>query len=236
MLILGIDSATKVLGVALYDGENVLAESSLNIGKTHSQNLLPALDNMMKIAGFSFKDLDLIGVTVGPGSFTGLRIGIATAKGLAHSLGIPMVPVKTLDALAFNQIGTKDFICPILDARKNEVYCCIYNKFGERLMDYAPLSIVELEVTLKSLIGDISLCGDASEIFYPELREAIGAKLHLAPATGRHFMASAVAILADEVNKRGGAMPPAEIEAYYIRMSEAEKTLKEKEARAGQEQ
>ena len=126
MRVLGIDSATLVAGMAVVDGERVIVEGFLQTRKTHSERLLPLIDFWLREAELSLSDLDGIAVTLGPGSFTGLRIGLATAKGLALGAGKPLLGIPTLDALALNLTGVPGFICPILDARKSEVYTAVY--------------------------------------------------------------------------------------------------------------
>ncbi len=124
--VLGIDSATLVAGMAVVEGERVIVEGFLQTRKTHSERLLPLIDFWLREAELSLSDLDGVAVTLGPGSFTGLRIGLATAKGLALGAGKPLVGIPTLDALALNLTGVPGFICPILDARKSEVYTAVY--------------------------------------------------------------------------------------------------------------
>lgn len=126
MRVLGIDSATLVAGMAITDELRVIVEGFLQTRKTHSERLLPLIDIWLREAEISLNEIDGIAVTIGPGSFTGLRIGMATAKGLAQATGKAIIGVPTLDALALNLAGASGFICPILDARKAEVYTAIY--------------------------------------------------------------------------------------------------------------
>lgn len=132
MRILGIDSATLVAGIAIIDVEKVLVEGFLQTRKTHSEKLLPLINYWLKEAEISLDELDGIAVTIGPGSFTGLRIGIATAKGIAMATGKPIIGIPTLDAIALNMSGYNGLICPILNARKSEVYTCLYISTGSR--------------------------------------------------------------------------------------------------------
>lgn len=130
MRVLGIDSATLVAGVAVIEEERVVVEGFLQTRKTHSERLLPLIALWLQEAELSLKDIDGIAVTSGPGSFTGLRIGVATAKGLAQAAGKPLLGVPTLDALALNLAGSSGIICPILNARKGEVYTALYASFS----------------------------------------------------------------------------------------------------------
>ncbi|MGB9825310.1 MAG: tRNA (adenosine(37)-N6)-threonylcarbamoyltransferase complex dimerization subunit type 1 TsaB, partial [Desulfofundulus sp.] len=126
MLVLGIEAATPVAAVAVVDGERLLAERMVNNRRTHSVNLLPMIKAVLEDAGVGREDLGGIAVSSGPGSFTGLRIGMATAKTLAQVWGLPVVGVGTLDALAHPLTGQGGLICPILNARKDEVYAAVY--------------------------------------------------------------------------------------------------------------
>ena len=134
MRILALESATLAGGAALLDGDVVVGESRTNIALTHSERLMVAVDRLLGDAGWTVKDLEGLAVSVGPGSFTGLRVGIATAKGLAVTLGLPVAPVPTLDALAAILPFADAPVCPLLDARKGEVYCCLYRWRGDRMV------------------------------------------------------------------------------------------------------
>ncbi|KKL06136.1 hypothetical protein LCGC14_2599040 [marine sediment metagenome] len=167
MRILGIETSTMTGSVALMDEVRLIAEYTLNLPRrskerrvgvsaslrkeTHTSRLMSAIDKMLKDASLTIKDLNGIAVSLGPGSFTGLRIGIATAKGLAQGLNIPVVGIPTLDGLAFNLSCCQDLICPILDARKGEVYCALY-KNGKRLTKYIACKPGSLLKELKSRI------------------------------------------------------------------------------------
>ena len=120
MKVLGIDTSSNVASAAVIDDDNIIAEYTLNLKKTHSQLLMPMIDSMLKSCECDIKDIDLFAVSVGPGSFTGLRIGIATAKGLAHACGKKIVPVGTLAALAYNLPYAEHIIVPIMDARRSQ--------------------------------------------------------------------------------------------------------------------
>ncbi|MGI9953486.1 tRNA (adenosine(37)-N6)-threonylcarbamoyltransferase complex dimerization subunit type 1 TsaB [Moorellaceae bacterium AZ2] len=126
MLVLGIETSTSVVSVALVDAQKLLAEVYLDSKQHHSRRLLPVISSLLKEAGIKIKDLAGIAVALGPGSFTGLRIGLATAKGLAHAGGKPLVGIPTLDALALNAAGVGGLICPVLVARRQEVYAAVY--------------------------------------------------------------------------------------------------------------
>ena len=150
MLIIGIESSALVASVALMEDDRLVAEYTMNNKKTHSQTLLPMLDEIVRAAEADLKDVDAIAISRGPGSFTGLRIGSATAKGLGLALDKPLVEVPTLDAMAYNLYGVCDgVICPIMDARRQEVYSGIYEFVPEQAEADGPK-----ELRLEALAGE----------------------------------------------------------------------------------
>jgi len=223
MRVLSIDSATAVMGVAVAGEDSLLAAASLNVGKTHSQRLLPLLADLLCHAELTLAEMDAIAVTVGPGSFTGVRIGVATAKGLAHALNKPLVPVITLDALAYNTRNLGDWLCPVLDARKDEFYTALYDHSGTAVFAPAAMSLKELETLLRSHDGSVVLSGDGFRPVYDALLPLLGSRVQLAPPEARLFLAPAAARLGILKLKSGETVSPAEIEAYYLRKSEAER-------------
>ena len=198
MRILSIDAATKALGVAVVEADKVLATAELNIGKTHSERLLPLLRQLLQTADIAPQTLDYLAVTVGPGSFTGLRIGISTAKALAYAWDKPLIPVLTLDALSLNVQGFDKIACPILDARKNEVYYGIYAEDGSRLED---LGAMAPELLVKHLADaypnrQIVLLGDGADQYYPLFNQVLAENVELMPAQRRYFLADSAALWA----------------------------------------
>ena len=143
MKILGIDTSTPIGSVALIDGENIVAEHTLNIVQAHSSRLMPAIDNVLKWGNITPDALDGCAVGIGPGSFTGIRIGVATAKSLCYAVDKPIVGVSTLEAIAYNLRWTDGIVCPILDARRSEIYGCTFHGGVEwqRITDDFCLSI-----------------------------------------------------------------------------------------------
>ena len=149
--ILALDSTADVSSVAVCEGEKLLSEITINTGNTHSQTLLPSVEMALKLAELSVDDVDLFTCSVGPGSFTGVRIGVATVKGLAFGKDKPCVPVSTLDALAYNLRGYNGIICPVMNARRMQVYNALFrceNGILTRLCDDRAISIAELEAEL----------------------------------------------------------------------------------------
>ena len=148
MKILGIDASGMVASVAIVEDDIVVGEYSTNFKKTHAQTLLPMLEELKKMIALDLDTIDAIAVAAGPGSFTGLRIGSATAKGLGLALGKPLIHVPTVDALAYNVYGCGDLICPIMDARRKQVYTGLYS-FSHEVKDGTPVSYTHLTLPTK---------------------------------------------------------------------------------------
>ena len=221
MRILSIDTATKVMGVALADEEKLIGEACLDVGKTHSQRLLPLLAALLENAEIEPHSLDAIAVTCGPGSFTGLRIGIATAKALAKAWQKPVAPICTLDALAYNARGTAELLCPVLDARKSQLYSALYDATGQRLEEPCAISTAELAQKLREKSGKVVFLGDGAAAF-PVFQEALGERALLFPKARRLFMAASAAELGLKLAQNGQMLAPEQIKAFYLRASEAE--------------
>lgn len=223
MRLLAIDAATKGLGIAIAETDKLLAVASLDIGKTHSQRLLPLIDDLMREGGFSPRDLDGIAVTVGPGSFTGLRIGISTAKALAYAWQKQVVEVKTLDALAYNEVGRGALICPVLDARRNEVYYGVYDETARPLEPIGAMAPEALAEYLKKTYPEKRLLflGDAAVLYQDMFRCQLGEWAEIAPPARRVFMADSAAFYA--LAHWEERKDPTGIRAFYLRPSAAEK-------------
>ncbi len=229
MRILGIETSTMTGSVALMDEERLIAEYTLNLKETHTSRLMPAIDKVLKDASLTIQDLDGIAVSLGPGSFTGLRIGIATAKGLAQGLNIPVVGIPTLDGLAFNLSHCKDLICPILDARKGEVYCALY-KNGKRLTKYMACEPGELLKKIKSKVhppnwqrqlggpkSKVVFLGDGIEVYGDLVKKKLGRKAVFAPKARRLPNASSIAELGLKKLKRGKKSELSTLKPIYVR-------------------
>lgn len=220
MLTLGIDTSTKVCSVAVCDGEKILGSLDINVGLTHSEGLVPQLDTLLKLARVSRNDLELVAVSRGPGSFTGLRIGMATAEALAYSLDIPLRAVDTLKAIAYNLPVAGVLLAPVLDAQKGNLYLGQYQWDQGRLEEAAPVSIVPaktLVAELEQKSWPVILMGECRRVPKPE-----GLLVTLAPESARMPRGSAVAILAAEEYEEGEIHDYFGMEPYYIRRSEAE--------------
>lgn len=231
MKILGIDSSGLVASVAVVEDDNLLAEYTVNYKKTHSQTLLPMLDEIVKMTELQLDTIDAIAVAAGPGSFTGLRIGSATAKGLGLALKKPLVPVPTVDALAYNLWGTENVVCPLMDARRNQVYTGIYEfengslKVVERQM---AVGIDEIARKLNGFGRKTVFLGDGVPVYRQFLEEALDVPYDFAPAHMNKQRAGAVAALGLIYALEGNIQSAGEHQPDYLRLSQAERERAEK--------
>ena len=226
MKLLAVESATLSGGAAILDGDRVLGEITLNIAITHSERLLAAVDRLLADCGLAPADLEGLAVSVGPGSFTGLRVGLATVKGLAMALDLPIAPVPTLDALAARLPFADAPVCPILDARKNEVYLSLYRWRGDRMYrewDYLALSpeLAAAELAVAVLTAPVILLGDGIEACRPWLGGQ-GDGIRVAPVAQRLPAAATVAELGHALLVAGGGVGAEALVPLYLRPSEAE--------------
>lgn len=225
MKILGIDTATQVAGIGIVDETGVLAESWLNTGKTHSQRLLPLMDSLLKNSEITWGEIYGLAVTVGPGSFTGLRIGLATVQGLTQVLHKPVVGIVSLDALVQNLAGVPGLLCPILDARKNEVYTALYRSEENRMIQLSPYRAVNPEVLMKELLSSeerVTFLGDAVPVFRNLISDSLKERASFAPLTRNLLRAGEVAGLGLKRFHQGQEINSFEIKPFYLRPSEAE--------------
>lgn len=231
MKILALDSSGLVASVAVVEDDTLLAEYTVNYKKTHSQTLLPMLDEAVKMIELDLKSIDAIAVTGGPGSFTGLRIGSATAKGLGLALGKPIVAVPTVDALAFNLCGCTRNICPMMDARRNQVYTGIYRFLDGRLEirhPQEPMAVKAIAEELNAMGEAVVFLGDGVPVYREMLKELIKVPYSFAPAHLNRQRASAVAVLAMQYAREGKIETAAEHRPEYLRMSQAERERMER--------
>ncbi|NLL18242.1 MAG: tRNA (adenosine(37)-N6)-threonylcarbamoyltransferase complex dimerization subunit type 1 TsaB [Clostridia bacterium] len=232
MQVLAIESATNVAGLALVAEETVIAEATLNTGKTHSQRLMPMLARLLDEAELQLEELDGIVVSGGPGSFTGLRIGMATAKGLAYAVQKPLVTVSTLDSLALNCTGRTELICPILNARRNEVYSAVYRVSSEgelqMVMPYRALPPKELIAFLRQREEQVVFLGDGVPVFGDLLFNELKDRCELASPLDSLPRAAALGWLGIRKLKKGEIADLATAKPFYIRPSEAEVTWQQK--------
>jgi tRNA threonylcarbamoyladenosine biosynthesis protein TsaB len=232
MKILAIDSSGLVASVALVTEEKLLAEYTVNNKKTHSQTLLPMLDEIVKILDLDLAELDAIAVAGGPGSFTGLRIGSSTAKGLGLALDKPIISIPTVDALAYNLYGTDCLICPIMDAKRNQVYTGIYEFYEEEFRVVVPqmaAGITEIAAELNQRGRKVIFLGDGVEVQRDKLKEILTVPYAFAPVHLSKQRAGAVGALGVIYYGKGLTESADAHEPVYLRLSQAERELKERE-------
>lgn len=234
MKILAVDSSGMVASIAIVEDDVVIAEYNVNYGKTHSQTLLPMIDEVSKMIELDMSTIDAIAVAAGPGSFTGLRIGASTVKGLAEASGKPIIAVPTVDALAYNLYGTEGLVVPIMDARRNQTYTGIYefNKFKNIynlnvLMEQKAIGIDELIGTLNEAGRDVVFLGDGVPVFYDILEQKLKVSHSYAPSFQNRQRAAALATLAMEYMAEGKCVSAADFAPEYLRMSQAEREAAE---------
>ncbi len=225
MIILSIDSSTPVAGIAVSDGMQLLGEITLNTKNTHSEKLMPLVQQLLEELNLTVKDLDAIAVTQGPGSFTGLRIGMATAKGLAQGANKKLIAVPTLDCLAENLVHYPGIVCPIMNAQKKQVYTAIYRSGKDsmdRLSDHQAIAVEQLAHQLLELQEDVWFVGDGVAAFADVFQELLGDRCHFADGHQILPRAGALAMLAAKRAAQGQFDDLFGAELIYIRKSEAE--------------
>ena len=233
MKILAIESSGLVASCAIVTEETMLAEYTVNFKKTHSQTLLPMVEEIVSMVGMELKEIDAIAVSSGPGSFTGLRIGSATAKGLGLALGKPIIPVPTTQGIAANLYGAEGILCPLMDARRNQVYTGLYryNKDGFVIVEDQMAVLVEKIIEKVNALGEpVTYLGDGVEAFAEILEEKTTVPYSFAPLHVSKQRAGALAARALELFQNGVVQTAAEHEPDYLRLSQAERELKEKQA------
>ena len=233
MKILALDSSGLVASVAVVEEDQLLAEYTVNYKKTHSQTLLPMLDEIAKMIELDLETIDAIAVAAGPGSFTGLRIGSATAKGLGLALKKPLIPVPTVDALAYNLYDTTGVICPMMDARRKQVYTGIYRFEDHELVTVSAQKAIAVEELIQELnaLGEaVTFLGDGVTVYQEMLKENMQVPYSFAPAHLNKQRAGAVGALAEKYYREGKTVTAAEHQPEYLRISQAERERAEREA------
>lgn len=224
MLILGLDSSAVAGSCALCDisegNKTVIASSFVNTKLTHSQTLLPMVEDMLKSSGVELKDIDLLAVNSGPGSFTGIRIGVAAVKGIAFALGKPCIGVSTLHSLAYNIVGFDCIACAVMDARCNQFYNSLFEVVGEKISRLTPDRAISAEDLAEELnhYSDrkIILVGDGAELAYKSINSE---NITLAPLTLRLQSAENVCVAASEYE----SVSARELLPAYLRLPQAER-------------
>lgn len=230
--IMAIDTSAKAVSCALVRNGQVLGSFYSNTGLTHSQTLLPMVEHLLDVASISMCDVDAIAVNAGPGSFTGVRIGVSAVKGLAFTANLPCVPVSTLESMAENvPLGSNTVVCGVMDARCQQVYTALFAGDEEgrpiRLTEDEAISIVDLGAKLSSLGKEIILVGDGSELCYKALRNSVPG-LYLAPVSARMQNAVGTALAAERLFDNGVSVTSDELLPTYLRLPQAERELNSK--------
>ena len=236
MKILALDSSGLTASVALMENDNLIAEYTIQYKKTHSQTLLPMMDEIRRMVELDLDTVDAIAVAAGPGSFTGLRIGSATAKGLAFAMEKPIVPVPTLEGLAYQMYGTDAVVCPIMDARRDQVYTGVY-EFVEKADGYdmnvikgqRAVSFDEIAQELNGIGRKTVFVGDGIPVFRERMQEILRVPYSLAPGHRNRQSAACIAALGMVYYAQGRIVSGAEHVPEYLRLSQAERERREKQ-------
>ena len=231
MLILAFETTAKAGSVALLEDGKLLAESYQNTGLTHSQPLMVMAEDMLKAAGKTMADVNAVAVAEGPGSFTGVRIGVAAAKGLAWGAELPCYGVSTLESMALALGAYQGYVCPVMDARRNQVYNALFyvnSGLMDRVCEDRAISLAELKTELEHLDGPIFLVGDGSNLTYNTLKDAVP-ELILPPEHRMHQRASGAALAAAAKIAAGDPGDAASMTPNYLRLSQAERERMEKQ-------
>ena len=231
MKILGIDSSGLVASAAIAAEKNIIAEFTVNNKQTHSQTLLPMIEKVVDISGIELEQIDAIAIAAGPGSFTGLRIGSATAKGIGLALKKPVVSVPTLEGLAYRVSVFDGIICPIMDARRNQVYTGIYKMDKGNLVclsEQKAVDIHEIMEELEKYDEKVIFLGDGVEVQRETIEKEFKKEYCFAPIHLSKQSAAAVAVLGDIYFNQGKAEDAAEHKPIYLRKSQAEREREER--------
>ena len=246
MRVLAIDSSGLTATVAVVEDKQTIAEYTTNFKKTHSQTLLPMIDEMMRMIEMDVSDVDAIAVAGGPGSFTGLRIGSATAKGLGLALDKPLIHVPTLDAMAYSLYGCEDIICPVMDARRKQVYTGLYSFARKKpeddsLYDEPVFQVLRMQmaVPVEELIRHLNVyrrrvvfLGDGVPVYTETLAEGMKVPYSFAPSFMNRQRAAVVGALGIHYYQTGRFETAAEFKPEYLRRSQAERERAEREKNA----
>ena len=233
MKILALESSAVAASVALCEDETLIAQAFQNTGLTHSQTLLPLAEDLLKNCGLTMADMDLIAVAEGPGSFTGLRIGVAAAKGLAWGGELPCAGCSTLESMAWNLAGFEGEVCVAMDARRKQVYNARFRVDGAQPHRLTPDRAISLEDLIAELQGTETtqiIVGDGAKLCYDALTAA-GIPAKLAPPNLRMQSAWGVARLALEKARKGQTITANDLAPVYHRLSQAERERLEREGK-----
>ncbi len=226
--ILAIDTSAMAASIALVVNDKLVGDYYICNELTHAETVMPMLDNLKQMTNFSMDDIDLIAVTSGPGSFTGLRIGVSTAKALGLALNIKVVGISTLDVLAYSIYNTSKIICPIMDARRNQVYTALYTFENEQLITLNPHMAVDIQEILTLALSynkEVIFVGDGIDVFKSQIIERLGNLALFAPS----FFSMQRACVLAHMAAIGYKLPQLadELVPIYLRPSQAERELEQ---------
>lgn len=240
-MILGIDSSGLACTAAIADENILLGEYTVDYKKTHSETLLPMIDALIKEAGVDKKDITAVACASGPGSFTGLRIGCATAKGIGLAMGVPIIPVPTLMGLAYNCAVTDRLVVPLMDARRGQVYTAAYSMsesgsedgqagIPEEVLPQQAVAVEDIIEKVNDIGRPVVYLGDGAPVFAEKLKTLTRVSFTFAPLSLARQRAGSVAALGTFLLAAGKAVPAADFRPEYLRLSQAERERAEKEA------
>lgn len=222
MKILSLETATMAGSIALTEDEKLIAEVMLDINVAHAERLMGSIEWLLKASHISINDIDAFAISIGPGSFTGLRIGLSTVKGLSYATKKPIIAVPTLDAFARRLPFSPYNICPMLDARKNEVYTGLYRWLNGVLEKTIPETAIRPDDFLKEINGKTIFMGEGAKVYRELIMDILKTDGLFAPSFMMSPSASSVAEIAIEKLKKGEIADPVSLTPFYIRRSEAE--------------
>ncbi|MDO4514727.1 MAG: tRNA (adenosine(37)-N6)-threonylcarbamoyltransferase complex dimerization subunit type 1 TsaB [Lachnospiraceae bacterium] len=230
MKLLALDSSGLVASVAVVEDDTLLAEFTMNYKKTHSQTLVPMMNEVKRMIDLDLESIDAIAIAAGPGSFTGLRIGSATAKGLGLALDKPIVPVPTVDALAYNMRGTADVVCPLMDARREQVYTGLYDfsyQDGSYRMNIiksqCAVALQEIAAACNELGRRVIFLGDGVPVYREKISQCVNVPYSFADSFQNRQRASVVAALGMSLFRQGVVVSAQDHAPEYLRLSQAER-------------
>lgn len=230
MKILAVDTSATAASVAVAEENKLIGEFSINTALTHSQTLMPMVDELLNNTGLSVNDIDAVAVNAGPGSFTGVRIGVAAVKGIAFPKNLPCVSVSTLESMAYNMLGNDCIVCSVMDARCSQVYNALFRVKGctvTRMTDDRALSLTDLKNELQNINEKVVLVGDGAVLCSKFLGEELE-NIMLAPFNNRIQTASSVAYAAFEKINNGETVKADELMPVYLRLPQAQRELNKK--------
>ncbi len=230
MTILAMDTSAKAASVCLASEEKIIGEFFINTSLTHSQTLVPMIEQLCEKSEVSMESIDAVAINAGPGSFTGVRIGVAAAKGIAFQHNIPCVSVSTLESMAYNMLGSDCVVCALMDARCSQVYNAMFRvteERVERLCDDRAISLTDLKLDLRNYTEKVVFVGDGARIAFKSL-ENPPENVFLAPIDRISQNAVSVACAAFKQIKKGNTLTPAELMPVYLRLPQAQRELNKK--------